>query len=1605
MDPSSVENLLQPQEAVVQNGEVLMDNIDKNVNGWVLGHNSKVIETRPNNVEFVVQPKPDVSQYPMGVAYKKPGSKDLWRRVGDTEINITKLNAAPTTVSMPAGTHRLPAYTFNKSTNSGLFMPTSDAVGVSVCGLERLRVGRNATRLMNVLELTDLSTGLPTDATVGKLYKKPGSDGLWWATASGLVNLVDATKAPESVNGKEQKPGYSFDANDTSGMFLKEPGHVGMSVNGIERMAFKHSETVTNNPIRAAAGQKDLPSYSFGDSSKTGMYSPAADSVAFTNAGVESLRLSKGAIKVMNGSALQHADGEARAPSVSFTSEPSTGLHRSTPGALSVAVLGADVLTVSKSNINVIGSVTLAPGLKNMFGFAKHQSGMYSSDDGDLMLKAKAKNVLKLDNNGVTALLPLTSDVINVHTLDAQGSLDLNVAPIDTSCEFGMKSVVVSVKSNMVEFHKPVMVKDSSGDGGVLHKKTDSDGLWWTQGGSEYNLLTTGSGEVHYPLSAPAGTSYEFAEGNHRLTKKDDALVLEADSASLSLNPSGLTSNVPLVFKSQGMPVMSGTNGALYKKDGPELYWNVNGKEIDVTDTRYPLKAKGTDVKQPAYSFHGHSGCGMYYDTKVGFSFNSTKVFDYNGDRISFNQPLEMSDAIVDKVADGTGRLFKNAGSNALVWATSDGQYDLTESMSFPIKAPNGAESAPMYGFADDRYSGMYYSAGIVLTYKAKDRMTIDDNVHIYSDLHFHNDGSTGVLKLVGDKLAWVVDGKTSDFNTIEYPMKAPAGGVSQPAYSFGDTTSGLYHDATGVCVSANGAFVGKFDPKGLSVKGVLELSDLIDVPDDKLSGGRLYKKANDASLYWNVDGVTKNLTDTDTGAEYPLRAPQGLAYAFEDEPKTGLGLLQPGHLTLTVDDDAKILINKGMVTINSALAVNGSIALNDGVMVPSSLYRQGDKLFYADSTGKSCELTTSQFTGGALDQQLLVANGEQNAPSLAFAGDKDTGLRLLMPNMMSFACGGEDRVLFTEDGLRVRSKYAFVDGNSTIDNNDGRLNVSVAGKQVMSVAADSVNLVGKGASVLVSDKIEVSGQLLVDNAEVNASGGILTTKAGDTHRTYQSSETFTVNGTDLKLGDVVGIQNDGSGLITKVSGGKWSNDMKISAGDSGDSSRTSLWDKFDETHCIRLSTKERVVEDKSILSLSVTVFTNNTVVGSMSLELDSKFSGYKPEPRAVSLCKLKDNKYVVGFGDYGSIKKVTLRQFRVTLSGDVPNMVVESEVRHEMEEAVETFDLTYEASGSLDILIMTMYNFASCNLDVALFSAFPHLQAGHVQNSVSADPVIGNNKTLCTQLLPGHVVICSYGNNKCFLLLASSAGEAVSASDIIMDNDSLDCVDILYDSTNSVIMSVERTYTDTAYIQVSDMDGTKLNILRTKRLGRNTCVPLGLGHNPNTDNFVLFYADSVVGGQVHAQVFTHDGEAITFGLVYSRSNVDNLYTSPETKDGTNIPAFGKQVWCRPSGVLTAEWVSGSESSSVANFDDNFGVQATAYIGMAMHNAPAGSECEVSMKGQIFTGDPLPNTYVGKRVYLNNLINNSYPDNVTTSSHGNVFLGTCVTSNKILVGL
>lgn len=155
-------------------------------------------------------------------------------------------------------------------------------------------------------------------------------------------------------------------------------------------------------PIVLTAGTAALPSLAFAGDPNTGLWSPAADTQAWSTGGVERLRLAdtllSASVPIRTSSEFQAANGTAAAPSILFTSDPDTGIYRVGTNTVGIASAGGEAAAFSLSAARFLGATQGALGVID---------GAASGQTADLQQAAFVIDAST--NTGISILTPNTS--------------------------------------------------------------------------------------------------------------------------------------------------------------------------------------------------------------------------------------------------------------------------------------------------------------------------------------------------------------------------------------------------------------------------------------------------------------------------------------------------------------------------------------------------------------------------------------------------------------------------------------------------------------------------------------------------------------------------------------------------------------------------------------------------------------------------------------------------------------------------------------------------------------------------------------------------------------------------------------------------------------------------------------------------------------------------------------------------------------------------------------------------------------------------------------------------------------------------------------------
>ena len=735
-------------------------------------------------------------------------------------------------------------------------------------------------------------------------------------------------------------------------------------------------------------------------------------------------------------------------------------------------------------------------------------------------------------------------------------------------------------------------------------------------------------------------------------------------------------------------------------------------------------------------------------------------------------------------------------------------------------------------------------------------------------------------------------------------------------------------------------------------------------------------------------DGMQKNtkISVNDGSANAP-------SISFDKDPFTGFYHAGLNTIGMTANGSVSLTSGADGVTLHKPLVIKDTTKSAPSLNVEGHLYKKpNDNALWWSTADGEVNLTKPVFP-------IKADNGSVINPSYGFE-QGNSGIYQTNAGDIGIGVNSDKVVEFKSNTVACYKPLQL--HNCTVDNveeNTGVLYKKSNNKLYWKTTNEEKEI------LLKNDHMQFetfsADKVVIGNNSLSVLNGDLCLKVDSNPvRKYVCSDVFTTS-QEVTTGDVVGILNDNSGRVEKVLGCKWSGLQKLEY----TSSVVHCWDGNLHLYtCETLQLTETVNKISNSVLLINVEYKGNTA--KLELEADFEQTNSSFKHYNVSCVKINDNpkRYVVAYNLYGSSNCVKLKKIKIDIIKDTPVITVESTHTYTASEEVETFDMVYENTGSIDILVLILYSAVLNNFEGVLFKVEPSnanaIEKGYVETSFCSDLIVGSNKTCRVVLLPGQIAVCSYANYKTFILLPSSYDVAFNTGDVIMDNDSSDCVDMIYDSINAVIISVERTISDTAFLQVYDIFGTKIEQLRSKKISNNTVIPIGLGYDLS-NNYVLIYADNLSNGRVSALLFNHNGEYIELGLMFPFDNPEYRYEASISND-IYLPTTGRSVYYAGNNKYYISW-----ANSIVVFDVCYGIQPNAYIGFANNDAQAGDLLGVTLKGQIYSSNlNLLHSYIGKKLYLNIVnLDRTYPSNLTIDKPGNVFVGTCLTQNKILVGL
>lgn len=245
---------------------------------------------------------------------------------GTTRMNISdSVITATIPIRVSSGAVTSPSYSFSSDTNTGFYQATPDEIDVA-CGSTRsvnfsfygVKTGNGGLGSASYSFLDEITSGMYKSAA-GNLDFACGGNRSLNLTAAGC----------RTPSGTNLAPSYSFISDTDTGIYLSGTNILSFAAGGVQRMYVGPADVTINNRLFIDGfGTNVNPAMSWASDTNTGIYRSSADNFDITAGGTRALNI--------NASGTYFLDGSVGSPSVSFISDTDTGLYR--PGVNRVAI-------------------------------------------------------------------------------------------------------------------------------------------------------------------------------------------------------------------------------------------------------------------------------------------------------------------------------------------------------------------------------------------------------------------------------------------------------------------------------------------------------------------------------------------------------------------------------------------------------------------------------------------------------------------------------------------------------------------------------------------------------------------------------------------------------------------------------------------------------------------------------------------------------------------------------------------------------------------------------------------------------------------------------------------------------------------------------------------------------------------------------------------------------------------------------------------------------------------------------------------------------------------------------------------------------------------
>ena len=224
-----------------------------------------------------------------------------------TTLSAVSLSAGQITVT--AGTSAVPAISPVNDTNTGIYFPAADTVAIGEGGVEAMRIDSNGNVGIrnNSPSTMDTANGYG-DLVIGNGSSNRGVTIFGGPDSTGGLVFADGTVSTDSYKGmvvySHNEEAMLFYANAEEYLRISSSGNVGIgTLAPLQKLHVQGNTTISGSltalslsasQITVTAGNSAVPAISPVNDTNTGIYFPAADTIAFAEGGAEAMRIDSG---------------------------------------------------------------------------------------------------------------------------------------------------------------------------------------------------------------------------------------------------------------------------------------------------------------------------------------------------------------------------------------------------------------------------------------------------------------------------------------------------------------------------------------------------------------------------------------------------------------------------------------------------------------------------------------------------------------------------------------------------------------------------------------------------------------------------------------------------------------------------------------------------------------------------------------------------------------------------------------------------------------------------------------------------------------------------------------------------------------------------------------------------------------------------------------------------------------------------------------------------------------------------------------------------------------------------------------------------------------